>query len=95
MKFTQLYEMNIKDVMRDAEVELSYYIQDPNKKHASALPIGGKQLIFVKRDTAVKYLKKIQKEEPKAQLEIWPGLHNGGIDTPYGKLPKKYKIIEV
>ena len=95
MKFNQLYESLIQDIMQSAEVTLSYIIQDPKKKHASALPIGGEQIIFVKRDTAVKYLKKIQKEVPKASLEIWPGLHRGGVDTRYGRIPKKYKIIDV
>jgi len=70
-------------VMKDAEVDIAYYIPDPKKDHPSA--IDGK--LYVKRKDAEKVAKKLGLD-----FEVWTGLHKGGIGK-YGA-PKKYKIVK-
>lgn len=73
---------DLKRAMKDAEVETTYYIQDPNKKHISS--INGE--LYTNRKTAEKMAKKLGLD-----FEAWPGIMRGG-DNRYGA-PKKYKII--
>ena len=82
MKFDEAVK-DAMDAMKNAEVEIAYYIVDPDKKHASAID----QKLYVKKKDAEKEAKKLGLE-----IDVWPGLKFGGRGIY--DAPKKYIIVE-
>lgn len=83
---TSLFNESYEDAMsalKDAEVKLSYYIQDPLKNH----PSSATKTLYVKREDAEKAAKEGE------EVSVWPGIHGKG-KAPYD-CPKEYAIMEV
>ena len=82
-KFDKVFE-TVQDAlkaMKDAEVDISYYIQDPKKKHASAID----STLYINKETAEKKAKRMG-----LKAELWPGIYGHGVNKY--DMPKKYKL---
>lgn len=80
------FEETVKDAlkaMHDAEVGVAYYIQDPKKKHSSAVD----SKLYTDKNTALKVAKKLSLE-----VSMWPGIFGHG-EGKYD-MPKKYTLVE-
>lgn len=80
------FDEKIKDVMKamkNAEIKVGYYVQDPKKNHASAIDAK----IYVNKKDAEKAA-----AELGADVEAWPGLRGNG-SGPYD-IPKKYTLVK-
>ena len=89
------FDEAVNDIMKTlkaAEVKTAYYIQDPDKKYASAI----NKTLYVRRDIADKALTELQKATGNKDLKVSAWLSKGHrfpSKGPYD-LPPNYSLVK-
>lgn len=83
--------LDIHKALKQAEVKTAYYIQDPDKKYASAL----NKTIYVRRDIAEAALGTLAKSSGKdLKVSVWGGKGHRFPSTTSYDLPQGYTLVK-
>lgn len=85
----------VTDIMKSlkaAEVKTAYYIQDPDKKYASAV----NKTLYVRRDIADKAVTELIKATGNKELKVsvWLGKGHRFPSKPPYDLPQNYSLVK-